>query len=334
MNKLISVIVPVYNVEKYINRCVDSIRSQSYSNIEIILVDDGSTDGSSAICDEYKVLDARIKVIHKKNGGLSSARNTGIECANGEFFSFIDSDDYIESNMIEHMMQVARDYKADIVTIGRRNVYEDIDLEDTYEFVTDSIVVFDPQNAIKNILTRQNIDVSVCDKIFSKELFGEIRFPIGETNEDSAIIFNLIRKSSIVVHASGYGYNYVHREKSITTTFCLKNFQDLINHGRQMCDFISKEYPELKNYAILFQGENYIYIYYLLVGRVDSLDKKNMLDDARGYLKKHYRLISAEEKGVRKKLLLFFIKTNFYPFMRKIKRFMLGERNDWAKEIF
>ena len=114
MDKLISVIVPIYNVEEYLNECVDSILNQTYKNLEIILVDDGSTDKSGIICDDYAKIDSRIKVIHKKNGGLSDARNVGIDRALGEFIIFIDSDDYIDHSMCEILLAYASKYDVDI----------------------------------------------------------------------------------------------------------------------------------------------------------------------------------------------------------------------------
>lgn len=124
MNDLISIIVPVYNVEKYLNKCIDSIINQTYKNIEIILVDDGSTDNSGKICDEYLLRDSRIKVIHKNNGGLSSARNEGINISSGEYIGFVDSDDWVEPNMYEEMYKKILYSNADIVDCGYWKEYE------------------------------------------------------------------------------------------------------------------------------------------------------------------------------------------------------------------
>ena len=125
MGNLVSIVIPIYNVEKYLNECVDSVIVQTYHDLEIILVDDGSTDNSGKLCDEYKKIDDRIKVIHQKNGGLSAARNTGMDSAIGEYLYFLDSDDYIEPQTVERLVDTIEQEKADIVLFDGYVVYTD-----------------------------------------------------------------------------------------------------------------------------------------------------------------------------------------------------------------
>jgi glycosyltransferase involved in cell wall biosynthesis len=175
----LSVIIPVYNVEEYLERCLDSIINQSYQEMEIILVNDGSTDKSGEICARYAKTDARIQLVNKENGGLSSARNTGIEIANGDYLTFVDSDDYIDLNTY-----------ADNMPFLMENRYIEI-LQ--YPFKRDNVLLGAPdkpylvsgeKDLFANWWTNDVITSSVCNKIFRKEVFDTIKFPLGQTFED------------------------------------------------------------------------------------------------------------------------------------------------------
>lgn len=211
---LLSVIVPVYNVDPYLDRCVQSIVQQTYRELEIILVDDGSTDNSPKMCNIWAQKDNRIKVIHKKNGGLSSARNAGIDIAQGEVLSFIDSDDFIELDMYETMLTAMQDSGKDIACCGRV-----VDLFGEIEKVEFSISkprMYTREEAMKEVLCLRDIDVSSCDKVYRKELFAELRFPEGRISEDAAIIFQLLEKTNGVVHVGRDFYHYIFRRSSIS----------------------------------------------------------------------------------------------------------------------
>ena len=189
MDNLISVIVPIYNIENHIDRCVESIVKQSYKKLEIILVDDGSTDKSGYICDKWRMLDSRIKVIHKKNGGLSDARNFGLDVANGEYISFIDGDDFIDKNMYNDMLSYINRYQCDICVCGickTENGKEFITRPYTYE--NPEYTIFDSEDAIRELLN-DKIDVSSCNKLYRKKVIGNLRFPYGKTNEDFALMY-------------------------------------------------------------------------------------------------------------------------------------------------
>ena len=166
MKRKVSVIVPIYNVEKYLRKCVSSILEQSYKNIEIILVDDGSTDMSGKICDELSKEHDNVIVIHKQNGGLSSARNAGIEASNGDYLSFIDSDDYIEKTMYEEMVNAIENSKKDIASCGR--IVDVYGSHENKEFCLDNVAVYSREESMREVLHFSSVDVSACDKLYKR----------------------------------------------------------------------------------------------------------------------------------------------------------------------
>ena len=206
---LISVIVPVYNVERYLYKCIDSILNQTYLNLQIILVDDGSTDSSGMICDEYKMKDSRVQVIHKNNGGLSDARNFGIDEAKGSYYAFIDSDDFIEKDMIESMYCSVKKESVDIAVCNMKRIYEDGDTDTFYE----------PYNSETTLLGKERYvtlnQPSVCNKLFSAILFDKVRFPKGRYYEDTFIYHILLYRANGAVLTGKVGYWYLDRKGSI-----------------------------------------------------------------------------------------------------------------------
>lgn len=248
LNPLISVIVPVYNVEKYLNKCVDSIIHQTFTNLEIILVDDGSTDKSGLFCENYAALDQRIKVIHKTNGGLSDARNKGIEKATGEFITFIDSDDFIELDMIEYLYRLLCQAEADISVCQRNEIEEGSNSTQAHLVVKDETIVGN-ENCMKAFFECPGIDTIACGKLYRKELFNTIRYPEGKYHEDVFTTYLLIAKCHCVVIGSQHKYNYLLRKNSISrSSFQLKHL-DAIEANKIRSAFIQKNYPECSVYA-------------------------------------------------------------------------------------
>ena len=243
MKRNVSVIVPIYNVEKYLRKCVSSILEQSYKNIEIILVDDGSTDMSGKICDELSKEHDNVIVIHKQNGGLSSARNAGIEASNGDYLSFIDSDDYIEKTMYEEMVNAIENSKKDIASCGR--IVDVYGSHENKEFCLDNVAVYSREESMREVLHFSSVDVSACDKLYKKHLFDKIRYPEGKISEDAAVVFELIEKSNGIVHVGKPFYHYVFRKKSISKSkYSEKNF-DVLNNLRNTKTFIKDNFPDL-----------------------------------------------------------------------------------------
>lgn len=240
MNKLISVIVPIYNTEKYINACVDSIISQTYKNIEIILVDDGSQDKSPIICETYKKKDARVKVIHKENGGLSSARNAGIDIANGEYLAFVDSDDSIHHTFIASLYQMCEENDCDIAQCD-------------YLATKDDSIKLEPQKKNRiNIISSQEAVKKCCegyesvkfivswDKLYKAYLFSDIRFPEGKIHEDNFVSYQLFWKANKIVISNQCLYWYLQRRDSIIGRKYNKNRLDSLDASKEKLEFCKK----------------------------------------------------------------------------------------------
>lgn len=249
MNKLISVIVPVYNIETVVERCIKSIVEQSYKNLEIILVDDGSTDNSANICDEWGKKDSRIKVVHKINGGLSDARNSGLDVASGEYISFIDGDDFIDKDMYKNMIYYIIKYDCDICICGMCKT------ENGQEFVTrpynyenKEFTILDSESGIKEVLS-DKIDVSSCNKLYKRNIFWKVRFPYGRTNEDFAIVYKLFFFSKKIIVINKNYYKYVQRDGSITTTKFNERQFDKFYNCIEMLEFIKSNISNLTMYA-------------------------------------------------------------------------------------
>lgn len=206
---LISVVVPVYNVEHYLEKCVDSICHQIYKNLEIILVDDGSTDHSGSLCDEFAANDSRIRVIHKPNGGLSDARNAGMELASGEWWMFVDSDDYIAPDTAETLLRAAVENHCEIAVCNMVRIYEDGEQKPFYCSVTEPTIWAGEQ---RFETLRQP---SVCNKLFRADLFKELRFPKGKFYEDTFVYHVLAYRASRIAMTGLSGYYYLSRRESI-----------------------------------------------------------------------------------------------------------------------
>jgi len=207
-NKTISIIVPVYNVEDYLIRSVDSILNQSYQNLEIILVDDGSTDSSGRMCDAFMVQDARVKVIHKKNGGLSDARNAGLEIATGDYIGYVDSDDWVENDMFEIMLDACEKYDAEVAACRYSMVYQDFTINES----TNLILPMTREEALETYICgnlERPIYNSVWSKLFKRELVEEYRFPVGKKSEDIMYTTRAFCNMNSCVYIDKALYNYV-----------------------------------------------------------------------------------------------------------------------------
>lgn len=214
---LVSIIVPVYNVEKYLEKCLDSLINQTYRNLQIILGDDGSRDGSGTICDRYAEQDNRIQVIHKKQSGVSAARNTGLEAAKGSYICFVDSDDWIHEKMIETMYENMMEEKAQISIIGYDMVWEDGRSQKKSD--ENAYYVWNQREAIAQWMTQKIFKGFMCDKMFAREIFTGIRFPEDRSYmEDVAIGLDLFARAEKVVYSGKIGYHYLQRQGSATNS--------------------------------------------------------------------------------------------------------------------
>lgn len=239
MTPLITIIVPVYNIMEYLPRCVHSITAQTYTNLELILVDDGSTDGTGALCDELAKEDSRILVLHKENGGSSSARNLGLRNAKGAYIGFIDSDDYVEPDMYERLLAGIQNYQVQVAQIGR----DEIDMEGNRlpnicePPEKDQIIA--QQDFLKELLMHRG-DCSFCTKLFARELLMDREFPVGVLNEDFHLLVKLLPKIGNIVSLPGQAYHVFCREGSNTRkqTGFSRVFADNIDNADMVMEMV------------------------------------------------------------------------------------------------
>lgn len=317
MEPLISVIVPIYNVEKYLNKCVDSIISQTYKNLEIILVDDGSPDNCPKMCDEYVQKDNRIKVIHKKNGGLSDARNAGIDAANGEYIAFVDSDDYIEVNMYEKLYNVIKEYDANIAVCSRYIVSEK---GERYSYISHDadVLNMDAREALKRIFSFKDFDMSACDKLYDIKLFENIRYPYDKLNEDYYVTPQLFHRSKKIVYIPVPLYNYLQRNGSITKSKEVKT--DVLEASNYLFDFYKKNYND-----ILYVADTMVAFAYISIANRHIANSKEMNKELKKEAKIKVRqklssVLKNENISISKKMqvVLFAISINLYSGVYRI----------------
>ena len=299
--KKISVIVPIYNVEKYLERCLESIVHQSYKNLEIILVNDGSKDNSLMICEEYKKQDERIIIINKKNGGASSARNEGLKIATGDYISFIDSDDYIEEDMYEILVRNLIENDADISVSGVKDIIENIDGSQT--------IIKDTFNGERILETVNSIEAmrkyflgswAPWDKIYKREIHKDLFFPEGEINEDEAIVLEVLKKAKKIVYDNKSFYNYIKRDSSVTASCFNERKMDWYKNCKKNLEIVENEFIELREVA---EKRLLSSILWSFNGMIDqNLDlreyKKQMLKDVKSLRKifKSNRYITKKQK--------------------------------------
>lgn len=240
---LISVVIPLYNVDRYLSRCLDSVVAQTYKNLEILLIDDGSTDRGPSICDEYATKDPRIVVVHKENGGLSDARNKGIDEMTGTYVTFIDSDDYVDEDYVETLYNMIAEDNTKLSICSHRVLY---DTGKIIEKATGERSVLDSKTVLERILYDEGIDLSSWAKLYSSELFMDVRFPVGRVFEDSATTYKLVDLCDRVSLNSVSKYNYMIRSNSISTSKFTSKKMDLITATDEMTAYIAGKYPDLQ----------------------------------------------------------------------------------------
>ena len=245
-NPMISMIIPVYNVEKYIKKCVISAINQTYRRLEIILVDDGSTDRSGEICDEFARMDDRIRVIHKKNGGLSDARNAGLDIIKGEYVTFLDSDDFVTADYVEYLYRLITHYGACISACQPHKTGLNTK---PIKALEEKVEKLDAISAMENFLYQRKFTASAYCKLYKREVFQKIRYPVGYYYEDFAIICTILDSISSFVVSNQRKYYYVQRDDSIMgRTFNPKKMHR-IKIAEDVYGFIKTTYPQLTKAA-------------------------------------------------------------------------------------
>lgn len=234
--KLISVIVPVYKTEQYLKKCIDSILGQTYKNLEIILVNDGSPDNSLALMQEYTHIDNRIKIVNKANGGLSSARNAGLKIATGEYITFVDSDDYLELDIYQKVMDIFDKHSVDVVSMRMQNVDEQYNIIDN-DIVKDVLLgVCSGRYYVKQMAERK-FSASVCSKIFTRNIINR-EFDENRLNEDFLFLSHLFLDENCKIFITNdIGYNYFTRTNSITKSGYGKSLQDAVYNTKDLFQY-------------------------------------------------------------------------------------------------
>ncbi len=286
---LLSVIIPVYNVEEYLVKCVDSILGQTYQNLEVILVNDGSTDTSGSICDAFVPKDSRVRVIHKENGGLSSARNAGLDAAKGEYISFIDSDDWIEPNAYAHLLGLMERCQVKLVCGGNMDVYGETG-ERKLGLTPEKEEVITAEEMVGRMFLWQGCDSSVCDKIFHRSLLENFRFPEGKVSEDVAITYKIVLGAETVAMSNLPFYNYYHRTGSISrATGITDKFFHFSQHTEQIYAYIREHHPAIEPQARYLRIRALVHILLNLEQAEEAVRKRfaEQYCHARRELKKH-----------------------------------------------
>ena len=230
IGKKVSIIVPVYNVEKYLDRCIESLAEQTYKNTEIILVNDGSTDGSSDILNKWRKKDSRIIVVNKENGGLSDARNAGIRIAGGDYFCFVDSDDYINRCMIEHLMNLCSAYRVPMAGCGYTVFSGERINQPCFDEAKANIEKIDFKSYLQKYMQNETVKmITAWGKIYAKELFDDIEYPANRIHEDEFTTYKLMFRAKEAVFSNAPYYYYFSRADSIMATRSVKSNYDTLS---------------------------------------------------------------------------------------------------------
>ena len=303
MNDLISIIVPVYNVEDYVEKCINSIINQTYENIEIIIINDGSTDNSYEICKRFK--DKRIKLFTIKNKGLSGARNYGISKSKGKYLAFVDSDDYIENNMIEVLYNNLIKEDADLSCCSLYEVFKN---EIISKSKKDKYYVMNNYETIKRTFTDEGLNVYVWNKLYKKDLFKKIKFPVNKNSEDIYVMYEIISLCEKVVYESIPKYYYVQRKNSIVNNTNKINI-DAIEASLHAINYLNNN-KELQRYAIKNYLNTRLRCYKKLL--YSNKDDKTIRNDYLRELKKYNNIPYTNKE----KIELFLLK--YLPGIYKI----------------
>ena len=303
---MISVIVPVYNVEKYLSKCVESIINQTYKDLELILVDDGSLDNSGNICDNYAKNDNRIKVVHKENGGLSSARNAGLDIASGEYISFVDSDDWIDENAYEELVKKIVSANANIICFAGEKTDGTTTCEKCFDCKGDGVIL-NGRDVAKEILL-DKLGSQVVKGLYCAKCWKDLRFPVGRLYEDIPVTYKAFEKAERVAFVDKPFYKYrinpnsiSHKPKPITSYHIFLGFKDHFEHAKIY-------YPEISSqcFSLAAQFAISTYFHYCTDGKNEL---RQCIDDVIVFLYENKRNLDFKKvvKSRRLALRLFYL---------------------------
>lgn len=319
LNPLISIVIPVYNVEKYLNDCMNSVLNQTYQNIEIILVDDGATDNSGQLCEKYKEQDSRVQVIHKENGGLSDARNYGIDAVQGDYIMFIDSDDQVDLRMVEILVDTLLCADADIAICDPLHVFKP---EDIVYTVSKEQKVYTREEAICEMWYQKSFLPSAWGKLYKTSLFKENKFRVGILYEDIDVMHKLFWDSERIVYNYSKLYAYQHREGSITTKKFSKRDCEILNICQRLDDFAADKSDKLQQAAKAYGVVGALRVE---LNAPDEPEFDSERDRARKYLKQNMHSV-LKNKEIRRKTR---IGLRLYIVCRPLMRVVYKRVNRW-----
>lgn len=292
----ISVIVPVYRVEPYLRKCLNSITGQTYQDLEIVLVDDGSPDSCGAICDEYAARDSRIRVIHKENGGLSSARNAGLDMATGIYICFVDSDDWIEADMCEYLFSGAKRNEADIVVCG---MFEELPAQQICRcwYQEES---FDTEEGLAQLFRREKYSHSAWGKLYRRTLFADVRFPNGRNFEDIATTYRVFEKAKTVQLMPEAKYHYLQRPDSIMGDGTLRNRMDSYIAAKEQYLQMKDRWPQFRGLleAWCISVAAGIWGVYLFNTREDRKNYRGTVEEIAAFAREHPAAVEAAAQSL------------------------------------
>ncbi|MGL5989242.1 glycosyltransferase family 2 protein [Cetobacterium sp.] len=312
----ISIIVPVYKVEPYLRKCIDSILAQTFKDFELILVDDGSPDSCGDICDEYAKKDKRIKVIHKKNGGQSSARNAGLDIAEGEYIGFVDSDDWIETDMYEILYNLCVANNCEISCISSKIIYpEKIIIRDSNE-----LKKYTRDEAMKELIRGKVFDEVVWTKLFKKQIMKGFRFKEGIKYEDTDFTYKIVYRCNSLVYLGKPVYNYLKREGSTMANALEEISIDHIYIYDEMFKFYKQKYPKYKDMVLLRIIDSGLPVLNNIIKNSSYNKKKIKFNEVNKILNDYFfDFLKIKEINRNIKLLLILLRINPYLYINTIK---------------
>lgn len=312
----VSVIVPVYNVELYISKCIESIINQTYQNLEIILVDDGSQDSSGEICDLYENKDGRIRSFHKINGGLSSARNYGIEKATGDWYIFVDSDDWIDENMVQELIESGEKTSAEIVCCGKTLV----NINGQMEKIHISKNLFNsPEKIIPLAVFDKEVGISAWGKIYKKGLFEDIRFPENEIHEDVAIMYQLFMKCRKIGVIDKSLYFYRNNPEGISKQNYSEKYDVVLKHDLENEKIIGNNSEELRKIMTIAVANSCVDMLIKIIKTPKGIQiyNKQYKEYKRNLKKRMYLFCTNKQIAMKKKIWAILLVTNIAKMIGK-----------------
>ena len=322
---LISVILPIYNKQAYLPRCMDSLLKQSYQNLELILVDDGSCNECAQLCDRYDAADSRVKVCHKKNGGISDARNYGLRQATGEYICYVDPDDDVDMDYIAYLYELIQKYRTPMSICQHRVIFEN---GRTKDYGADGDELQDGKTCVDRMLYHDVIDTSVWGKLYRRELFEGITFPLGKQFEDMGTVYKLMLKSGQIAVGYASKYSYYMRGDSITNCNFNPHKMDLLEMTDQMAEEVAAAYPDLADAALRRQ----VYARFSTLNQLLYTNEEQLKAEQVQFIQKHRMQVLKQKRAPRRDkaaiLALSFGLKNYAFLWSFYEKHFAGE--DWS----